>query len=334
MAFRLFSGYTKEGPGLYPEDMEDTPFSRYFGVLGRKVWKLMINNLMFVITNIPTFVLSFFIILWFLNVIGFTPQKLADAFIQDQNAIVSQVDASDNDAVVTTETPDDEKTLDEYDPEVIAATYYLMMNILLALMLTGSGLVTMGPSQTALTYLYRNYAREISTFTWGDFKDSFKMNFKDSLKIMFINLLVTIILLVNIAYYLLGFLATGTIATIVTVLFTLVLVVFTCVNIYTYPMLASLELKVKHVYKNSLLFFMWRFFPSLGIFLVNVFLLVVVPFLLIIVGNVIGFLLALVYFLFFGYSLTHYTNTFFVWQQIDKYINRKNQETENPELNA
>ena len=317
MAFRIFPNYSKEGPGLYEDDFNKGPVTRFFQVFLRKFWKLITNNLMFVISNIPMLLLSFMITFWFFGAMGFTPESFADAF--RQTGIEQNVEA-----VQTSEEGEPELTVDE-ELAAMGATYHLIFTICGACLLTGLCLVCLGPAQTGLTYLYRNYTREIATFTWSDFKDSFKMNFKDSLKIMFINIAVTMILLVNILFYHHNSrVDDGIFPTIATVFFTVLLVLFSGINIFVYPMIASLELKVKHVYKNAVLFFIFRFFHSIGIYLLNLLILLGIPLVMLFWGGMIGVMLMFAYYVFIAFSLTHYLNTFFAWQQIDRYIvNRK-----------
>ena len=57
----LSNMYTKEGPGVYPDDPEKGPFGQFFAILGRKFWKIITVNLMYVLFSAPALVLTVFI---------------------------------------------------------------------------------------------------------------------------------------------------------------------------------------------------------------------------------------------------------------------------------
>ena len=318
MAFRIFPRYDKEGPGVFLEDIENrSTTTRFFQVLRSKFWRLCVNNLMYVIGNIPMIILSFLLVSYLFPAFGLNFEDFVIAYETVEASMPAETAAADSaaaDAANETPVPTSEET---------AATIYAMLTFVVAMFIMGMCLLCVGPVQTSLSYLYRNYSREIPTFTWSDFKDSFRLNWKDSLKIMLINLIVTVLLFTNIIFYRNSDMLGSTASTIVGTIFTVALVFFLCMNIFVYPLLASLELKVKHIYKNSAIFFMSRFFPSLGIFILNVILLFVIPIVLIFTLFLLGFLIALVYYLFLAFALTHYLNSFFVWQQIDRFIIKK-----------
>lgn len=324
MAFRIFPRFDKEGPGVYLEDIENrSPTTRFFQILGRKFWRLCLNNLTHVLCNIFTIVLAFIIVGYAFSMLGFS----MDSFIQGYLAVPKPASVQElepiNETMPVTDTaenPGGQEEIPMPTDEETAASLYFMLNFIGAMFIVGMNLVSMGPVQTGLSYLYRNYSREIPTFTWSDFKESLLLNWKDSLKIMGINLLLTILLITNILFYRQGGWLTGLPATILSTIFFLSSLFFLCMNIFIYPMLASLELKVRHIYKNAALFAISRLIPVVGILLLNVLILLAIPLLLVYFLFQLGFLIVIVYYLCIAFALTHYINSFFTWQQIDRFI--------------
>ena len=58
--FGLFD-YTKPGKGVSKEDLEKTGISLYFDILGRRLGKIVILNILFLITSIPAIAISAFL---------------------------------------------------------------------------------------------------------------------------------------------------------------------------------------------------------------------------------------------------------------------------------
>ena len=351
MAFRIGPNYNKEGPGVYLEDLDRSPITRFFQVLTRKFWRLCVNNLMFVIANIPMFIVSLFVVNMIISSMGISMDSITTTMneIDETAPVVIEATLSEEEAAVAAmpemgglasifsgffggggaAVPQEDVIIPTTEDQ--AAFFYLIITTMLAFFILGMCLICMGPVQTALSYLYRNYAREIPTFTWSDFKDSFLLNWKDSLKAMGINFLVTVVFVVNIWFYMNNTNMNPTLRTVMSTIFIIMALFFMCINIFVYPMIASLELKIKHIYKNSLLFFMSRFLQTIGIFILNILLLAIVPGIMIFVIAGPAILVAVLYYLFIAFALTHYLNSFFVWQQIDRFIVKRGNQSEDEE---
>jgi len=323
MAFKIFPRYDKEGPGVYVEELESrTPTTRFFQVLKIKFWKLSTNNIMHILFNLPMILLSIILVT---NIFYAFDFKI-DSFVESILTIQERVPENQATAPTITDGEEAEEELPPITAEEAAAGFYQAAILIVAMFLVGMNLFSVGPVQTGLSYLYRNYAREIPTFTWSDFKDSFVLNWKSSLKMMLINLTITLLWIFNIYFYQKMSPFGDIPSTIITAIFTVAGFFFLGMNIFIYPMLASLDLKVKHIYKNAALFFLSRFFHAIGILIVNVFLLLVIPFLLIFFLNVLGFFILMVYYVLIAFALVHYLNTFFAWQQIERFIVKPEEE--------
>ena len=292
----FFPRYDREGPGVYADDPKHGPFVRFFQTYANKFFKIVSTNFLSVLFNIPAILIAYAGVVYFLFSMGVdlaTPQKyLIDSGITVEDSATTGAGA--------------------------APQLYFIVVVVLVMFVVGMQLVSVGPVQTGLSFVYRNFARESTTFVWSDFVLSFKNNWKQSLIVTGITLGVTCLILINIVFY--SKVYSGPYAQIFSTIFFMVFVFFMCIQIYMYPLIASLDLKLKNVYRNAVLFFLGRLLPTLGIFLVDVVILLIIPVVMLVFFANAGFALALIYYTLFAFSFVHYLNTFFVWQQIERYI--------------
>lgn len=292
----FFPRYDREGPGVYADDPKHGPFVRFFQTYANKFFKIVSTNFLSVLFNIPAILIAYAGVVYFLFSMGVdlaTPQKyLIDSGITVEDSATTGAGA--------------------------APQLYFIVVVVLVMFVVGMQLVSVGPVQTGLSFVYRNFARESTTFVWSDFVLSFKNNWKQSLIVTGITLGVTCLILINIVFY--SKVYSGPYAQIFSTIFFMVFVFFMCIQIYMYPLIASLDLKLKNVYRNAVLFFLGRLLPTLGIFLVDVVILLIIPVVMLVIFANAGFALALIYYILFAFSFVHYLNTFFVWQQIERYI--------------
>jgi len=295
----IFPNYNKPGPGVYKDDdMNRGPFYKFFQIYFTKFSQITLTNLMFVIFNIPAMIIAYFGAVYFLpqinplfEVTNFQT-VLAEVGVSSSNTSLSNTDA--------------------------ALQIYFILLLMTVMFSVGMLMVSVGPVQTGLSYLYRNFARRTPTFLWSDFVSSFKKNWKQSTIAAVISFGVTFMLLLNIAFYNTSY--TGQYKQVFSAIFTLVFVFFLCIQLYIYPMIASVDLKLRDIYKNAVLLFMGRLVPTLGIFLADAAVLVVIPVIALLAASTFGFMIMILYYLFFAFSFVHYLNTFFVWRQLERYV--------------
>lgn len=307
----FFPKYDKEGPGVYADDPIHGPFVRFFQTYSNKFFKIMSINLMTVLFNLPSIILAYIGVIFVLPQINpvFAPDKFQTYLMEVGITAADSATTSDG----------------------AALQLYFLMIVFLVMFVVGMQMIAVGPVQTGISYVYRNFARETPAFVWSDFAASFKSNWKQSTIVSFITIIMTGIILANIIFYMNVY--DGKFAQVISVIFSMVLVFYMCIQIYVYPMIASLDLSLKHIYRNAVLFFLGRLLPTLGIFLVDVVVLLVIPVIMLLSFTYAGFALAIIYYLLFAFSFVQYLNTFFVWQQIERYI-IKPQETEEESAEA
>lgn len=127
--------------------------------------------------------------------------------------------------------------------------------------------ITFGPVQAGFTYILRNYSREEHSFIWWDFKENFSKNFKQGMIITGIDIVVLYVLGIALNFYTS---APGLLSVFATSFVVLSLVIFTMMHLYIYPMLVTVNLTIKNLYKNAMIFSILKLFPNLLFLILNI----------------------------------------------------------------
>ena len=296
----IFDGYNNPGPGVYVNEQREGPVIRFFRILGTRLMTLILCNLMFLAVNIPTIVITYAVAV---NVMPVISQNL------NPEAFAGSIENLGKETGLT-------ESIIEISDE--AFRLYFVFILVVSFLIVGMTLIVNGPFQSAFSFIYRNYARETSGFFWHDYRKALKTNWKQSIKVSIITFLVTAVLLFNIGYY-----ATrpeGTLPRIMLGLFVAITVLFSCFQIYIYPLIVTMDLPLKGIFKNAAIFLALRLFPNLGVLLLQVLIMFVIPFALIFFGGQIGSTIAVVLYITIVFSLSLFIGSFFVWQLIEMYI--------------
>jgi uncharacterized membrane protein YesL len=334
--FGLFD-YNKEGPGVYLNEPPKGPFKTFFAILGRKFWKIITVNMMYVVLSVPVLVVAWLVgsqifpsILPILSLetlekfftsgvassVGSAVSQAASSSdaqsvgssISQISDAVSQAVGGAGEAVVLT-------------PKETAALLFSQINMVLSFALIGLQLIVLGPIHAGITYIFRNYAREEHAFVWGDFREHMGKNWKQSTVTSLIGLVAVIVVSVNFAFYTdnsiisNGFL-TGILSGAVIVLF----LIFTIMQMYIYPMMVTFKLTFRQLYKNSALLTMAKLPQNVGILLATLLITLVIPMALILFVGGLGIVLGIFYYLFVGFGMNLMVTNFFVYRQLKKYM--------------
>lgn len=294
-----FFDYTKEGKGVYPDEPPKGPIATFFSILGRKFWKIIQINLMYILFSLISIAVSILAASLMLNWIF--PNMTVEA-------IAKLIEA-------TGITLNEGHTFTEY-----AASQLIISYILFGLMLTGLSLIITGPVHAGFTYILRNYSREEHAFIWMDFKEQFVSNLKQSLLSGLISFVVTVVIVFNIAFYRNTPLNLGIFRTLLLTVITIILIIWSFMQMYVYPMMVTFKLSLKQIYKNSLLFSIMRLPVNLALFVASLILLLGIPLILILVGNSITLFVAVIYYLFFAFGVNLLMTNFFIYRGLDKYM--------------
>ena len=297
-----FFDYTKEGRGVYPDDPPKGPIVTFFAILGRKFWKIVQINLMYILFSLPALLVSLVLATlafqWLFP--GLTVESLA-VLIKETGAVL-------NEGVTY---------------EAHAASQLLLIYGIFGLLLTGLALVVAGPVHAGFTYVLRNYAREEHAFIWMDFKEHFGKNFKQSILASIISLVVTVILFFNLSFYLNTALDLGFFRPMLVTLLVLIFIFHCFCQMYLYPMMITFELSLKQLYKNCILFGFLRLPINFALLVVSLMVLMGIPLLMFFIGSGLSFLLVFIYYLFLAFGINLLMTNFFVYRGLDKYMIQK-----------
>lgn len=184
----------------------------------------------------------------------------------------------------------------------------LFLRVFIAMFMVMLPLVTIGPVHAGYTYTLRNYSREEHSFIWWDFKENFVRNFKQGMIITVIDLVVMYLLGIALIFYT----SSGNIISVVATSFVVLsLLIFSMMHLYIYPMLVTVNLTIKDLYKNALIFSIIKLFPNLLFIILN-FVIAFAAFYNIIIG--------IILYIFILPSFIGLMNNFYVNPIIKKYV--------------
>lgn len=281
------------------DDINDHgPVYRFLASLGTHSLKLVLVNIMFLIFNIPSMLVAFGYCLVMLP--NLNPVFVPDNFMKYINELGIIGNSNINDV----------------GSEAGFQLYYLII-VFCVMFLIGSTLICIGPFQSGFSTIYRNLARGNGTFIWADFKDGVKGNLKQSLVAMLISWVFSAIVLFGIGFYANNF---GRFGTAVSVLFTFAFFAFLIINNMVHYLIATVELPLKKIYKNAVLFFLIKFIPCVGLIFLEVGLLIAVPCILLFTTTYFAYAIAVVYYFTVAFVLCQYTMSFFTNEMVNKYM--------------
>lgn len=114
-------------------------------------------------------------------------------------------------------------------------------------------IVTIGPAICGMTYVLRNYANEKPTFLLSDFWDAFKSNWKQGFALWLIFTIISVVAGTSFFWYFVNS-ATSWAMLIPYGLCILFCLIFLFVQFYAYLMAITVELKLRYILKNCLIF--------------------------------------------------------------------------------
>ncbi len=184
----------------------------------------------------------------------------------------------------------------------------LYIRVFVAVIMMFLSVITIGPVQAGFTYILRNYSREEHAFIWWDFKDNFIKNFKQGMIITGIDLVVMYILGIALNFYInyKGFLSIAASAFVF-----LSIVIFCIMHLYLYPMLVTVKLSIKNLYKNAFIFSILKLLPNILFFVLNI---------LIAYATFYNPIIGVILYLLIIPSFIGLMNNFFVNPTIKKYV--------------
>lgn len=301
--FGLFD-YTREGPGVYANGPTMGPIKLYFAILGRKFWKTITVNMLYTLLSIPVIILAVLVGTYaFPMLFPFLQLTELEKVITSMSSSTTLLQAN---ALSAKET---------------AAALFFQMVIVFSMGLVGMQLIVCGPVQAGITYVLRNFAKEEPVFIWFDFKERAKENWKQSLVTSLISLGGFIILCYNITFYANGQIFSNKILNgVLTGMFIVILILFTIMQMYIYPMMVTFKLTIRQLYRNAFLLTAAKLLTNLGVFILALIIAMLLPLMSILFLGGIGIILCIFYYIFFGFGFTMLLTNFQVYRQLKKYM--------------
>ncbi|MBP3337611.1 MAG: DUF624 domain-containing protein [Clostridia bacterium] len=259
------NNYSRPGKGI---SKEEAAKRNYFDILGRKFWKIVQVNMLYVLVNILFFGAFVFMI-------------LPVIFTSDE-AVLNEIMNSLIIPVVTGKT-------------LIPIGYFIPFCFI-------------GPATAGLTYVLRNYAKQEHAFMASDFFEHTKKNLKQGLLASTIMTAVTYLFITAVIFYL-NHVAFKALIVAVAVIVGAILI---CASFYVYPIMVTFDMKLRYIFKNSLIFALAKLPQNVFIMLV----ILAVHALLIWYLPLVWALLMCVFLI--GWS--SYTMNYYAWHVINKHM--------------
>lgn len=280
---------------------ERGPVYKFFSIYGTNFSKLTLTNFMFLVLNIPSMLVSFFLTLKFLPKLNsvFEPENFSSFMAEAGYEVNDQISATGTD--------------------VVSQLYYIII-LFCVMFLMGSLLVCIGPFQAGFAQIYRNLYRGDSIYPLQDFKKGVKNNLRQSVAVSLISIAVTVICLLAISFY--GHAGTK-FGTVVSVLFTVILMAFIAIQHIVYQLIVTVDLPLSKVYRNAMFFFLMRFIQFAVMTVGIVLLLFLLPFIFISSFTYFGYGLAIIYYLTMAFVMCQFMMAYYSADMINTFIVKK-----------
>ncbi len=222
--------YDRPGKGVDENAPQKRSFFRFWEVFGRKLGKLVKINLLYALTLIPPFLLWFFLA-------GLITSPILS--VDSVRGVITGIAEQMAESLQTTPAELEARlciTLDGIGRVILSFLFVSLWGA--------------GPATAGATYIWRNFAREEHAWIWSDFKDAFKQNFKQSMMVFLIDVIAMVLFCFAIRVYS----TMSGVMTILSYVIWLVVLIYTMMHFYLYPMMVTFELSLKDLYRNALLF--------------------------------------------------------------------------------
>ena len=109
----------------------------------------------------------------------------------------------------------------------------------------------MGPATAGITSILIKCTKEEHAFLWSDFLKSIKENFKQSLIVFIVDIIAFVVLYLGVVFY--GN-KPGMFGIITSILIISIILVYTMMHFYLYPIMVTYDMKLWHIYYTSVLY--------------------------------------------------------------------------------
>ncbi len=290
--------YNTPGKGVNKRDPNQPRISIFFELLFRKLWNLCKVNLFYILTAIPTLLVTMVVV----GILSSRVTEVAIPFVA--GALELPPDDLSNPLMVS--------MVAKFD------VFMRMVFAFLFLVFLGQGPVTAG-----ITYILRNYAREDHAWFFSDWWKNTRTNFRQALIVWVVDLAAFCIFTVSIGIYLtiggaISYLAGVVIA---------VCLIYLMMHFYIYQLMITFENSLVAIFRNAFVLAMQRLPRNLLMLLILLAVHIGLP----IVGIMAGWK-GITWILFLGAEVlilvaaSGFMTNFFIYPQLERYIKESKQE--------
>lgn len=191
------------------------------------------------------------------------------------------------------------------------ATSLLFLSVLFSIaffQITGSG-----PASVAKDYVLRHYVNDTHTWVISDFFENIKKNFTQGIVVYVINTLVITLLLFAGIFY--SFVLKNSFSGAFSALILIIAAIFVMMQMYVYQLVASVELKIKHIYKNALALTIIKLPWNILVLVVTIVFMYLMYYLSVSIPVVSAIVILSIYFV-----IVRFTQMFMINNVVNKYI--------------
>ena len=299
--YNFFSGTeNRSGRGVSKQQVEHDKrlgFAYFFKLLKMRLGKLAINNLIFALCNLPLFIALFGVAGYFNTTVNTASDPLYGPLYgimqYENNPVVSAMKGVFGSG---TELP------------VISGVSKVLIYFVFALV------ITFGLSSIGMIYNVRNICRGESIYTWGDYFEAIKKNFKQGLALGIIDFLIIALLVYDIMAY-----SANSANSFMMLVFYYASILFAAIyyimRYYLYIQLVTCRMSIGKMFKNSFLLTALGIKRNLAGFVGAVVFAVLFVYFYILITSVAIILLGL-----FVFSFLAYIGVYCAYPVVEKYV--------------
>lgn len=290
---KLFNSnrYTKEGKGIDKEQPEKKGFFKFWEIVWAKRFRLVALNFMYFVPNL--------IAAAFAGLSYLVGTSLYFTLCSQAAAVESVSEAG--------------------------TELYMKSLLFIIIFMTVLPVFAVGPFQSGFTYILRSFTKREPCFLWTDYISKTRSNMKFSIKASVINAVMGFLIVLDFStvFAMSRLSAEGIsrfprgIITISLVVLVFITVVFLIMSMYIYPMVVTFRLTLKQLYKNAMLFAFLKWFPNIGIIIIDA-ALVIIP--LFFINGAWSLYISVILYALIGISFIGFINISYTYPVIKKFL--------------
>ena len=305
--------FGKAGKGdLTPDDLPSNRWQLFLETLRVRFSALIRLNLMYAVAFLPVMIVLGLGLSSAMSVLNATDLGNGESAYTMQAALDAESAAENGEDPTSVSVP----TVLSSEQSLEGLQGILFMSLLLLI----PAFAITGPATAGVSYVTRNWARDEHAFIWSDFKDAVKENWKQAIIVSLITSVLPFVVYMCWRFY--GELAqTQTIMIVPQILVLMIGLIWSLSVTYMHPMIVGYKLKMKDLFRNSILLSIARLPQSVGIRLLHCVPVVIAGLAAFFWNPYWAFLGIILWYLIIGFSLSRFITASFTNGVFDRFIN-------------